>query len=429
MVLRVRHCGFRIGLSLALLTFLLSGCVGYRKTLEQVDSMARSGQYLQALECLDRSRLASSSKDRLLYLMERGGLLNLAGEYQESHRSLQAADDLTEELVTRSLSRESLSFIVNDSTIPYRGEDYESAYLNYYKALNFVARNEFEAAAVEARRVDEKLTWYFDLYKGKNSYREDAFLRLLTGLLYEAYGDLGNAQVAYRSSLNAYRKQQDLYHVTTPRLLWQRLLLLSDRLGYRDEHADYLEQAPTGLHWQQEGDTLLVVLIDRGQIPPKREAWLLVPTNRIQPIKVAIPVLGQKAKLHGQVDIRLDGVYTRGIESVGNLDAIARRSLEDKKGRILVKEAARAVAKEALVRRSENQFGATAGAVARVVSILTANADLRSWRLLPSRIDMLLVPLDVGEHRVDIVLGGKTVSKQVEAKKGQVVFLHQRFFH
>ena len=429
MGLPVCYRAIRVALSLTLLTLFLSGCIGYRQTLEQVGSMARDGEYQQALKYLEESRLAASSKDRLLYLMEKGELLNLLGEYRQSHLALQEADDLTEELVTRSVSRETLSFIVNDSTIPYRGEDYESVYLNYYKALNFVALGEFEAAAVEARRVDEKLTWYFDLYGGKNSYREDAFLRFLTGLIYEAYGDLGNAQVAYRRSLNAYRKQHDLYRLTTPHALWKRLLQVSDQLGYRDEHLGYLEQAPAGLNWQQEGESLLVVLLDRGQIPPKREAGLLVPTNRLQPIKVSVPVLGPVVRPYGQVEIRLDGMKKMGIETVCNLDAIARRSLEDKQGRILLKEAARAVAKEALVRRSEDQFGAAAGAVVRVVSILTANADLRSWSLLPSRIDMLLLPLRAGAHQVEVALGSKVVSKQVTVGKGQVAFIHERFFH
>lgn len=428
MILRVRHCGFRAGLSLLLLTWLLSGCVGYRATLDKVDRLARSGQFSQALEQLDASGLSSGGKNRLLYLMERGVLLNLTGDYRESHRSLQAADDLTEELVTRSLSGEALSFVVNDSTVPYRGEDYESAYLNYYKALNFLALGEFEAAAVEARRVDEKLSWYFDLYQGKNSYREDAFLRLLTGLLYEAYGDPGNAQVAYRRSLNAYRKQRELYHVAIPRLLWQRLLSVSERLGYRDEHADYLAQAPAGLNWNQQGDALLVVLIDRGQIPPRQEANLLLPTTH-GPIRVSIPVLARELGTHGQVDLRLDGVTLPAPETVGNLDAIARRSLEDKKGRILAKETARAVAKEALVRRSENQLGPAAGAVARVISILSANADLRSWRLLPNRVEMALAPIAAGEHQVEIALGGQTLSQRITAEQGQVIFLHQRFFH
>ncbi|HKJ05295.1 MAG TPA: hypothetical protein VJ974_06850 [Geopsychrobacteraceae bacterium] len=429
MVFFHHHRAFRFGLTLVLFTLILNGCIGYRKTLEQVDRLALGGQYMQAVQALDESKLASSSKDRLLYLMERGLLLNLAGEYKESNRTLQAADDLTEELVTRSLSGEALSFVVNDSTVPYRGEDYESAYLNYYKALNFLALGDFEAAAVEARRVDEKLNWYFDLYDGKNSYREDAFLRLLTGLLYEAYGDPGNAQVAYRRSLNAYENQQELYKVATPRLLWKRLLYLSDQLGYRDEHARYLGQAPADLNWQQQQDALLVLLVDRGHIPPKREAALPVPTSRGQWIKVSIPVLDQETKLSHQADVRVNADKIGVVESVGNLDAIARRSLEDKKGRILLKETARAVTKESLARKTEDQYGAAAGIAFRIVSILTANADLRSWRLLPSRIDMVMVPLHAGEHQVEIAVGGKSIKKQVELEKGQVTFLHQRFFY
>ena len=425
----LRHRAVRFGLSLILFVFVLNGCIGYRKTLEQVDNLALSGQYMNAVKALDESRMASSSRDRLIYLMERGLLLHLAGEYKQSHQALQAADDLTEELVTRSLSGEALSFVVNDSTVPYRGEDYESAYLNYYKALNFLAQGDYEAAAVEARRVDEKLTWYFDLYEGKNSYREDAFLRLLTGLLYEAYGDIGNAQVAYRRSLNAYRKQQDLYGVAVPRLLWKRLLALSDQLGYLDEHAKYLSQAPPGLTWNQQDDALLVLLIDRGRIPPKKEAALPVPTGHGQWIKVSVPVLDQKTSLSGQVKVRVDGARTAQVESVGNLDAIARRSLDDKQGRILLKETARAVTKESLARRSEDQLGPAAGALVRIISILTANADLRSWRLLPSQIDMALIPLKTGEHTIEIAVAGKIVTEQVVVEKGQVSFLHQRFFY
>ena len=416
----------RIGLLLVVM--LLGGCIGYRVTLEQVDSLSRSGQYQQAVAALDKSGLANGKKDRLLYLMERGLLLNLAGDYQQSHRALQEADDLTEELVTRSVSRETLSFVLNDSTVAYRGEDYESAYLNYYKALNFVALGDYEAAAVEARRVDEKLTWYFDLYQGKNSYREDAFLRLLTGLLYEAYGDFDNALVAYRRSLAAYRQQRDLYRVALPELLWQRLLPLSKRFGTAEEYSGYLQQAPATLSQPAEGDALLVVLIDRGQIPPKQEAGVLLPTTRGQPIKIAVPVLAREIRAQGQVNVRLDGVRAGQVETVGNLDAIARRSLEDKQARILAKEAARAIAKESLVRHSESQLGSTAGAIARIVSILTTNADLRSWRLLPSRIEMALLPLAAGAHQVEIVLGNRSVVNRIDTGRGQVQFLYQRLF-
>jgi len=422
-IFRRRLCRW---LMFALLCGVLSGCVGYRQTLDQVDALAHKGQYQQALTLIDDSQMASSRLSRLLYLMERGLLLNLSGDYRASHQALQQADDLTEELVTRSVSGEALSFVINDSTVPYRGEDYESAYLNYYKALNFVAQDQYEAAAVEARRVDEKLNWYFDLYKGKNSYREDGFLRFLTGLLYEAYGDDENAQVAYRQSLAAYRKQQSLYQVTPPDALWARLLSVLKRLGDHQQYTDLLAQAPPGTIDEDDGG-LLVLLLDRGQIPAKEESSILLPTTR-GPVRISIPVLERSAPLSGDVTVRVDGVVAGRPELVGNVEAIARRSMEDKKGRIIAKETARTVTKEALTRRAEGQLGDAAGALVRVISILTANADLRFWRLLPSRVELLTVPLKPGPHQVEISLGGQTLTRSVTATERGPVFLHHRFF-
>ena len=87
------------------------------------------------------------------------------------------------------------------------------------------------------------------------------------------------------------------------------------------------------------------------------------------------------------------------------------------------------VAKEALVRGAQNRFGELAGVAGRVLSILTNNADLRSWSLLPSRIEMALLPLPAGVHQVEMRLDGEAVSRTVELEDGQVAFWHHRFFH
>ncbi len=217
---RIRLARLRSLLALVITVGLLTGCVGARSIQDRSYDLSRSGKPDAAIDFLDASRLANSSNDRLLYLMERGTLLHLQAAYAQSNVDFEAADRLTEELYTKSISAGALSFLLNDGVIPYAGADYESVYLNYYKALNYLALGDLEEAGVEARRVDEKLRYFSDLYKEKTVFREDGFLRLLTGLIYQAQGDDNNAFIAYRLAWHSYQANRDVYGVPIPEVLW-----------------------------------------------------------------------------------------------------------------------------------------------------------------------------------------------------------------
>ncbi|HKL48661.1 MAG TPA: hypothetical protein VJ882_03305, partial [Desulfuromonadales bacterium] len=201
-----------------LTALLTTGCAGHGKIQETCYNLASQGHLEKSLERLEESALARRERDRLLYLMEKGTLLHLQGTYRKSNEVLEEADRLFEELFTRSVTAETFSFATNDTVIPYAGADYESVYLNYYKILNYLALGEIPEAAVEARRIDEKLNWFSDRYGDSHSFQEDAFLRLLSGFIYEALGDANNALVAYRKSLQVFEANEELYGVAVPQL-------------------------------------------------------------------------------------------------------------------------------------------------------------------------------------------------------------------
>jgi len=81
----------------------------------------------------------------------------------------------------------------NDLTLPYEGEDFETVLINVVAALNYVLLNQWDDALVEARKVDHKLNVINDRYDKKNVYKEDAFARYLSGILYEGKGELNDA--------------------------------------------------------------------------------------------------------------------------------------------------------------------------------------------------------------------------------------------
>lgn len=92
-----------------------------------------------------RERGAYPNKERLLYLLDMGILHHYAGDYAESNDYLELAERSIEELYTASVSRAALSMLLNDNALEYRGEDYEDIYLNVFKALNYLALDQDDA--------------------------------------------------------------------------------------------------------------------------------------------------------------------------------------------------------------------------------------------------------------------------------------------
>lgn len=85
-----------------------------------------------------------------------GMLARLNKNYQESNNLLSESERLIREAYTQSITANIASFIVNDNTKAYQGEEYEDIYLNLFKALNFLALGQEESALVELNRSMEK---------------------------------------------------------------------------------------------------------------------------------------------------------------------------------------------------------------------------------------------------------------------------------
>ena len=403
---RIHLAHLRSLLALAITVGLLAGCAGARTIQDKSYALSRNGQPVAAIDYLDASRLARDSGDRLLYLMERGTLLHLQAAYEQSNVDFEAADRLTEVLYTKSISAGALSFLINDGVIAYAGSDYESVYLNYYKALNYLALGDLEEAGVEARRVDEKLRYFSDLYAGKTVFREDGFLRLLTGLIYQAQGDDNNAFIAYRLAWNSFQANFDAYGVPLPEILWSLLVTSAERASLLRERDEFRELAKARGVELTQLNTFAVVLINNGSIPVKRERMALFPSGRGFPIKLALPEFVSRGGGVTSVTTSVKGVLFRS-EPVENLERIAFKSLEDEIARVLLKAIARAVVKETTARQLDGDGNNPAGLLLRVFNMITEQADLRSWVGLPREIQLLIAPVAPGTAQLVLELDGR----------------------
>ena len=198
----LRLLGRAAGTVLWLLT--VQGCAlsgGYYPTLEQ--QFARH-DYSAADVTVSQHAAEYGERNAVLYYLDRGLTLHLAGRYAESNAVLAQAEARIDTLYTKSITTGVSSLFTNDTLLPYEGEDFEKVQLNLIAALNYVYLGQLDEALVEARKVDLKLTAYDNQYAAKPVYKEDAFARYLSGILYETRGELNDAFIAYRKALDAY---------------------------------------------------------------------------------------------------------------------------------------------------------------------------------------------------------------------------------
>jgi hypothetical protein len=94
------------------------------------------------------------ANQELLFLLDSAMIHMRCGNYEKSNEYFHRAEYLTDYLWTRSFTKETLSFLVNDYTIPYAGEEFEKALINLFSAINYVKLQQYDDALVEIRRLD-----------------------------------------------------------------------------------------------------------------------------------------------------------------------------------------------------------------------------------------------------------------------------------
>lgn len=434
----------------------VEGCGPTTSRYVFVEESLRVGDMKRADQIVERAENEYGSKSRVLYKMDRGMTLHLAGRYQDSNALLEQAEEEVEQLYTRRVRTETKAFLLNDTELPFEGEPYEQVMINVLKSINYAVLGSWDEALVEARKIDHRLNVLSDRAGDKNGYRDDAFARYLTGILYEVTGDVNNAFIAYRKAYEGYRFAGSWLRTPLPPMLRQDLLRVTDSLPLNNEHEEYRREF-ADVSWQPYSDTQrlahVVVISYNGRAPRKEDQFIDLPISfdalRLvlltkgavgsnnpnsraaesllyglsgHVVRVALPrLVPQKTQVEtGQVSLNGKSVsFSARTELVQNLTALAEKSLADRFTAITVKAVARAAVKYALaegVGRGAQAaagkdlgplIGILAGALARSLAIASEEADKRSWRTLPDEVQIARLWVPPGDYELWIRFLGR----------------------
>jgi hypothetical protein len=454
------------GVALALLT----GCGPPVNRYLLIEQSLVAGDLQRAAAIIEQTEHEYGENGRLLYEMDRGMMLQLAGQYQQSSAVLEQAEAEVERRYTRTIRTETAAFLANDNILPYEGDAYEHVMINVVKALNYAAQGQLHEALVEARRLDHRLNVLEDRVKDTARYRKDGFARYISGILYEATGDLNNAFIAYRNAYEAYEAMRGWSKVAAPSSLRADLLRTADALDLTTERERYRQAFPE-VEWQpvavQDQLAHVVMISYNGRAPRKEDLFLDLPIsldaaqlvllnrgvfrspyerNRVadsmlyglsgQIVRVALPrLVPQKTRIASERMRLTDSLghsVTVHSELAQSVTALAEQSLSERLPMITAKALARAATKFAMAegmtrgaqyaadRDAAPWVGLVVELLAKGMAVASEEADKRSWQTLPDEIHVARAWIPPGRYHLSIQPSGQGVTT---VKDGQTVAL------
>ncbi len=447
--------------SLALLSIvIITSCATYYEKSIVFQQNFVEGEIDAANKTLDRYKKAAKGKDRLLYFLQKGVVLQMLGQYEESNNYFENAYTFTEDY-KKNVSTEAASFLSNPTIKPYTGEDHEVVLIHYFKALNYLQSNSYDEALVECRRMNNKLNFLNDKYeKRKNRYKRDAFVMNLMGIIYEASGDINNAFIAYRNAYEAYDQDYAAHFSTEIPTQLKKDLLRSAYLNGFTEELRYFEQKLEMRydHKKREGGEL--VFFWHNGLGPVKGEWSMnffivkgqggaamfvneelglaipfpLPSNGqstgglgdLKFVRVAFPKYLERKPYYRTAELK-SGNYTYQLEMAQNINEIAFKTMEDRMIRELSNSLMRLALKQAAEQQARNR-NENLGALVSVINAVSEKADTRNWQTLPYSISYARVPLKAGDNQVKLNAYSPHKSRSTEhtfnfeVQNGQTVF-------
>ena len=479
-------------LSLLAVAFALTGCASAGQAWRagpagipaerSLRAQMVAGQYGSALEALKDKRIAPS--DALLRQMYRGLVAMHAGQSELGTRALDRAWEITDQRWTKRLSDGAASMVTGDGALPYYPGPAERMMIPYYGGLNWLARNERDEAAVEARRLSVLLASESGSMPGPQF---QGAMRYVAGVLFEAAGERNDADVAYRNA-------SVLLNGALP----------GDTLPSDDAHGDVVvliedgfvaRPEPASTEFWVSGDEIDVL---NGHDEARRLAAYETVNRRrserhdggsqtsYRSVSVRRPVMDAGAPDRGATLLRarawrpdsLGGPIEANTIAMSVSDAVRADFERQQPGRI-----SRAIARAALrdvelhaaggafkaagemigddddkkdkdvkkdkdTKKGKGDKGSDddggsgmgwviAGVILLGVALLAAHVgsqildqpDLRAWQLLPDRVTIARVRLPVGDHPIEVMRDGELVSLgTVTVRPGSVTVLVHRWW-
>jgi hypothetical protein len=395
-------------------------CATYQAKVAESRQQLTNGQYGAAEKHLEP--LANKENgDQLVYLLDYAVALQMGGKIKESAQALQRADRLAEFQDYSSISRETGSLLLNQEMVQYKGDSFEKIYINAYAALNYLELNQLDEALVETRRMNEK----YNKINGEDrkTFEKNVFGKYLSAMIWEANQNWDDAYIAY----------EETYQVDPSiSFLSDDLVRSAKRARRMDTYLKWKKTFPQVTEkkeWYDKNYGELIVIYEQGWGPRKAQ----VGGQGIYAGGYNPPILQPVYNEILQMKAIISGVGEFESHKIYDVEKAAIETLQHDYAWMAAKRIGSFAAKE-IVADQIRQKNEALGNIAWLAMHLSERADLRQWSTLPQTVQLIRVPLKVGEYNVNLegltagggISGEKKDFQKVQIKSQRATFLRWR---
>jgi len=417
---------------LLLIAIFLASCASPAKLRDEtIGKPVRMGSYSTAISNIEKNKKKLyNSEDAFLFEFDMGVLLHYNQDYEESIKYFARAEQIIEDLYTRSVTNEAAALLTNDNVRPYRSYPFEIQWLHKIQILNYLALGEIDGAVVQSRRA----LLAIQSLKEDEKFNENAALQYLIALSFEQQRSKDDARIAYD---NAKKLFENSGHA--PKLAKevpeneQEIIVV----GYAGTSPILSENKFWGtyaeglllLHYKDaSGSSQTITLIAPG----------LVSDGKTMTLQFAIPKMVDRISQTTTFSVSIDGNTIR-TEPISNTKNSLKKDLENGESAMLLRTATRVILRTVAANKAKEKMVSAAGGGAAglllslgtdVATYAVENADLRLGIAMPLTLQMARIPAEPGKHSVKIEIldgyGRKTGSfseQNINLKKGEKIFL------
>jgi len=422
---------------LGVMALLLGGCAtgsiftSYPKQIQPIKLQLESKQYTQAQAALDGRQ---DDADKILYLMEKGRVAQLAGDTEASiedfKRVIEAFEENDEKakVSASDTAAQGAALLTSDNAIPYAGEGYERVFVHQFQAMNYLMSHNLEAAMVEVRRANQEQRYELERFEDevadaeedareqmekndgfmdsftslqaaagqvKNSF-QNAYTFYVSGILFEATGKPNDAYIDYKKALeifpdNAY-VQRDV-------------LRLAQTLGMREDYERFKKAFGNDDLPPKASEGEIVLLFEHGFAPVKTNVDVnLIINNGVR--SIAFPTYVEQWQAPSLLNVSISGGAVIGETSpIVSVQALAAKALIERLPGMMVRQILRLVAKNETSEQSGKLLGDWGKLAVNVLNVVTEQADRRSWLTLPQDAQILRSSLPEGQYQLQLQNG------------------------
>ncbi len=420
---------------------LLGGCAAgsiftsYPKQIQPIKVQLEARQYTMAQAELDGRQ---DDADKILYLMERGRVAQLAGDTEASiedfKRVIEAFEENDEKakVSVSDTAAQGASLLTNDNAIPYVGEGYERVFVHQFQAMNYLMAHNLEAAMVEVRRANQEQQYELERFEDevadaeedareqmdkndgfmdsfaslqaaagqvKNSF-QNAYTFYVSGVLFEATGKPNSAYIDYKKALEIF--PDNVY-------VQRDVLRLAQSLGMREDYERFKKEFGNDFSPPKADEGEIVLLFEHGFAPVKTNVDIdLIINNGVR--SIAFPTYVEQWQAPSLLKVSIsDGALmgkTIGETSpIVSVQALAAKALVERLPGMMARQILRIVAKGKAAKQGGEMLGGFGALAITVLNVATEQADRRSWLTLPHDAQILRSSLPEGQYQLQLQNG------------------------